>query len=187
MVEGGDGCSHLVMEITIKEKLVSESQLKEKVRELAQQIEADAAGRQIVLVVVLKGSMVFAADLMREIKGSVQIDTVACSSYGTKTVSSGRVQLKKDLDLDVQGKYVVVIEDIIDTGRTLHFLCDHMKLHQPGVLKVCTLLDKPARREVELVAVYVGFEIPDYFVVGYGIDCAEEYRNLPYIGWVETE
>ncbi|MEI4462469.1 hypoxanthine phosphoribosyltransferase [Exiguobacterium sp. A1_3_1] len=175
------------MEITIKEKLVSESQLKEKVRELAQQIEVDAAGRQIVLVVVLKGSMVFAADLMREIKGSVQIDTVACSSYGTKTVSSGRVQLKKDLDLDVQGKYVVVIEDIIDTGRTLHFLCDHMKLHQPGVLKVCTLLDKPARREVKLDADYVGFEIPDYFVVGYGIDCAEEYRNLPYIGWVETD
>ncbi|ACB60375.1 hypoxanthine phosphoribosyltransferase [Exiguobacterium sibiricum 255-15] len=178
---------HPVMEIVIKEKLVSESELAAKVKELAVAIERDAAGRQIVLVVVLKGSMVFAADLMREIKGSVQIDTVACSSYGAKTVSSGRVQLKKDLDLDVEGKYVVVIEDIIDTGHTLSFLCEHMKLHKPGVLKICTLLDKPARREVPLDADYVGFEIPDYFVVGYGIDCAEEYRNLPYVGWVETD
>lgn len=176
-----------MMDIQIKGKLFDEDQIKHRVRELAEQIERDAAGRPIVLVAVLKGSMVFAADLMRQMNGSVQLDTVAASSYGKKSVSSGNVQLRKDLDLDVEGKYVVIIEDIIDTGQTLKFLCQHMSLHQPGELKICTLLDKPARRLVTLDADYVGFEIPDEFVIGYGIDYAEQYRNLPYIGFVETD
>ncbi|MGA9468794.1 MAG: hypoxanthine phosphoribosyltransferase [Exiguobacterium marinum] len=174
------------MEIQIKGKLFDEQQIRDRVKELAEEIEKDANGTPIVIVAVLKGSMVFAADLMRYMKGSVQLDTVATSSYGKKTVSSGSVQLRKDLDLDVEGKYVVIIEDIIDTGQTLKFLCKHMELHQPKQLKICTLLDKPARRLVQLDADYVGFEIPDEFVIGYGIDYAEQYRNLPYIGYVET-
>lgn len=175
------------MEIQIKGKLFDEEQIKQRVKELAQEIEKDADGTPIVLVAVLKGSMVFASDLMRFMTGNVQLDTVATSSYGKKTVSSGSVQLRKDLDLDVEGKYVVIVEDIIDTGQTLKFLCKHMELHQPQELKICTLLDKPARRLVTLDADYVGFEIPDEFVIGYGIDYAEQYRNLPYIGFVETE
>lgn len=175
------------MEIDIRGKLFTEEEIATRVQELAKQIEEDANGTPIVLVAVLKGAMVFVSDLMRYMSGNIQLDTVAVSSYGKKTVSSGVVQLKKDLDLDVEGKYVVIVEDIVDTGNTLKFLEKHMELHQPGALKICTLLDKPSRRLVELEADYVGFEIPDEFVVGYGIDYAEQYRNLPYIGFVATD
>ncbi|WP_235788424.1 hypoxanthine phosphoribosyltransferase [Salipaludibacillus sp. CUR1] len=165
--------------------MISESEIKQKVKELAEEIEKDFNNEPVVLVAVLKGSFVFAADLMREMKGNVQVDFISVSSYGNQTETTGKVRLLKDLDSNITNENVVVVEDIVDSGLTLHFLRDHLHMHKPKQIKVCTLLDKPERRRVDLPIDYVGFVIPDEFIVGYGIDFAQRYRNLPYIASVE--
>lgn len=169
----------------IKDVMISETAIKDRVKELAEQIENDFNNEAIVLIVVLKGSFIFAADLMREMKGNIKIDFISVSSYGDETESTGKVRLLKDLDANITDQNVLVVEDIIDSGLTLHFLRGHLQAHKPKQIKICTLLDKPERRKVELPVDYVGFVIPDEFIVGYGIDYAQMYRNLPHISTVE--
>ncbi|XZF76819.1 hypoxanthine phosphoribosyltransferase [Bacillus sp. AL-1R] len=173
------------MAYRIKDTLISETDLKNRVKELAKQIEQDFNNEPLILIVVLKGSFVFAADLVREMKSNINVDFISVSSYSNQTESTGKVRLLKDLDENITDKNVVVIEDIIDSGLTLHFLRDHLQMHKPKSIKICTLLDKPERRKIDLPVDYVGFVIPDEFIVGYGIDYAQQYRNLPYIATVE--
>jgi hypoxanthine phosphoribosyltransferase len=173
------------MAYRIKDTLISETDLKNRVKALAEQIEQDFNNEPLILVVVLKGSFVFAADLVREMKSNINVDFISVSSYSNQTESTGKVRLLKDLDENITDKNVVVIEDIIDSGLTLHFLRDHLQMHKPKSIKICTLLDKPERRKIDLPVDYVGFVIPDEFIVGYGIDYAQQYRNLPYIATVE--
>ncbi|MGQ9523353.1 MAG: hypoxanthine phosphoribosyltransferase [Armatimonadota bacterium] len=161
--------------------LLTREQISVRVRELAAQISHDYAGREPVLVGILRGAVVFLADLMREMTISATIDFMAISSYGDASTSSGEVRLLKDLDESIEGKDVLVVEDIVDSGRTLQFLLNTLEVRRPRSLKVCTLLDKPSRRVVDLSADYVGFQIPDLFVIGYGLDWAGRFRNLPYI------
>lgn len=165
--------------------LITEDQLKQKVKQIGAQMQEEFQDEPFVLIIVLKGAYVFAADLIRELEGSVTIDFVAASSYGNQTETTGKVRLLKDIDVNITGKHVVLVEDIIDSGLTLNFLKEHFQLHKPKSMKICTLLDKPERRKVDLIADYVGFVIPDTFIVGYGIDYAEKYRNLPYIATVK--
>lgn len=169
----------------VKDVMISEQEIKERVKELAAEIERDFNNEEIFFIVVLKGSFVFAADLLREMKSNIQVDFISVSSYSDQTETTGKVKLLKDLDADITDRNVVVIEDIIDSGLTLHFLRDHLKMHKPKQVKICTLLDKPERRRIDLPVDYVGFVIPDEFIVGYGIDYAQQYRNLPYIANVE--
>ncbi len=173
------------MAYRIKDTMLSETDIKKRVKELAEEIENDLVNEEIVLIVVLKGSFVFAADLIREMKGDIKVDFISVSSYSDQTETTGKVKLIKDLDANITNRNVVVVEDIIDSGLTLHFLRDHLKMHKPKQIKICTLLDKPERRRVDLPVDYVGFVIPDEFIVGYGIDYAQKYRNLPYIATVE--
>lgn len=173
------------MPYKIKDTMISEAEIAKRVKELASEIEADFKNEPIFLIIVLKGSFVFASDLIREMKGDVNVDFISVSSYSDQTETTGKVKLLKDLDADITNKNVVVVEDIIDSGLTLHFLRDHLKMHKPKSIKICTLLDKPERRRVDLPVDYVGFVIPDEFIVGYGIDYAQKYRNLPYIATVE--
>jgi hypoxanthine phosphoribosyltransferase len=173
------------MPYEINETMLSEERIKERVKELAEEIEKDFQNEPIVLIAVLKGSFVFAADLMRDIKSSVQIDFISVSSYGSQTETTGKVRLLQDLDTNITNENVIVVEDIVDSGLTLDFLIDHLRMHKPKQLKICTLLDKPERRRVDLPIDYVGFVIPDEFIVGYGIDYAQQYRNLPYIASVK--
>jgi hypoxanthine phosphoribosyltransferase len=174
-----------LMGYRIKDVMISETAIKDRVKELAQQIESDYNNEAIVLIVVLKGSFIFAADLIREMKGDIKIDFISVSSYGDETETTGKVRLLKDLDANITNQNVLVVEDIIDSGLTLHFLRGHLQAHKPKQIKICTLLDKPERRKVDLPVDYVGFVIPDEFIVGYGIDYAQMYRNLPYISTVE--
>ncbi len=169
------------MKNDVKSVLYSEVQLKERVKAIADQISADYKDKELLLVGVLKGANVFMCDLMREISFPIQIDFIAASSYGHSTESSGVVKILKDLDFSIEGKHVLIVEDIIDTGLTLKYLTENFHSRGPKSLEICTLLDKPERRIAKLEVKYVGFEIPDEFIVGYGIDYAERYRNLPYI------
>jgi hypoxanthine phosphoribosyltransferase len=169
----------------IKNVMITETNIKQRVKKIAEEIENDFNNEAIILIIVLKGSFVFAADLIREIKGDIKVDFISVSSYGNDTETTGKVRLLKDLDANITNQNVVVVEDIIDSGLTLNFLLDHLKTHKPKQIKICTLLDKPERRRVELPVDYVGFVIPDEFIVGYGIDYAQMYRNLPYIATVE--
>jgi hypoxanthine phosphoribosyltransferase len=169
----------------IKEIMLPAAKIKQRVKEIAEEIENDLVNEEIVLIVVLKGSFVFAADLIREMKSDIKVDFISVSSYSDQTETTGKVKLIKDLDANITNRNVVVVEDIIDSGLTLHFLRDHLKMHKPKEIKICTLLDKPERRRVDLPVDYVGFVIPDEFIVGYGIDYAQKYRNLPYIATVE--
>jgi len=173
------------MPYRIKDTLISESDLKQRVKQIAEEIERDFNNESVVMIVVLKGSFVFAADLIREMNCDINVDFISVSSYSDQTESTGKVKLLKDLDSNITKKNVVVIEDIIDSGLTLHFLKDHLQLHKPRSIKICTLLDKPERRKIDLPVDYVGFVIPDEFIVGYGIDYAQKFRNLPYIATVE--
>lgn len=173
------------MAYKIKNTMISETDIKQRVKKMAEEIETDFNNEAIVLIIVLKGSFVFAADLIREMKGNIKVDFISVSSYGDETETTGKVRLLKDLDANITNQNVVVVEDIIDSGLTLNFLHDHLKTHKPKQIKICTLLDKPERRRVELPVDYVGFVIPDEFIVGYGIDYAQMYRNLPYIATVE--
>jgi hypoxanthine phosphoribosyltransferase len=176
-----------IVSYKIKDTLISETDIAKRITELAREIETDFNHEPIVLIIVLKGSFIFAADLIREMKGDITVDFISISSYSDQTETTGKVKLLKDLDANITNQNVVVIEDIIDSGLTLHFLRDHLQLHKPKQIKLCTLLDKPERRRVEMDVDYVGFVIPDEFIVGYGIDYAQRYRNLPYIATVEAE
>ena len=165
--------------------MLSQGEIENKVTELAKQIEKDYEGQDLVLVGILKGASVFVADLMRKINLNVNIDFMSVSSYGSGTVSSGTVKILKDLDVDIKDKNVLIVEDIIDSGITLRNLYDTLMTREPRSLKLCTLLNKPARKKVDVNVDYVGFVIEDKFIVGYGIDYDEKYRNLPYIAIVE--
>ncbi len=175
--------SKSIMENDIEQVLLSQEQLKEIVKDLGERITEDYKGKKLLLVSVLKGSVVFMGDLMREIKIPCCIDFMAVSSYGNSTSSSGAVKIIKDLDTNViEGSDLLIVEDILDSGKTLHYLMDILSRRNPSSIKICTLLDKPDRRVVDLKADYSGATIPDAFVVGYGLDYAEKYRNLPYVG-----
>lgn len=165
--------------------MISEEDVDAKIAELGKQISEDYAGKQVHLLCILKGSVFFMCELAKRITVPVSMDFMSVSSYGDGTKSSGIVKIAKDLDETLEGKDVIVIEDIIDSGRTLYYLLDVLQKRQPKSLKLCTLLDKPDRRVKDVKVDYVGFEIPDEFVVGYGLDYAQKYRNLPYIGIVE--
>lgn len=165
--------------------MFSQEEIEAKVIELAKQIEKDYKGQDLLLVGILKGASVFVADLMRKIDLNVNIDFMSVSSYGSGTVSSGTVKILKDLDVDIKNKNVLIVEDIIDSGITLRNLYDTLMTREPRSLKLCTLLNKPARKKVDVDVDYVGFVIEDKFIVGYGIDYDEKYRNLPYIAIVE--
>ena len=169
----------------IKEVLYSEAYIDSMVKRVGAEISRDYADKNLLLVSVLKGSVVFMADLMRAITIPARIDFMCVSSYGSGTKTSGVVKIKKDLDGDIYGKNVIIIEDIIDTGTTLKFLKAHLADRNPKSIKVCTLLDKPSRRLVDLKADYVGFEIENLFVIGYGLDYDQKYRNLPYVSYLE--
>lgn len=165
--------------------LISEEKVEKKIQELAEQITRDYEGKQVHLICVLKGSIFFTCELAKRIPLPVTLDFMSVSSYGDATESSGRVRIVKDLDESIENKDVIVIEDIIDSGRTLSYLMDMLSARKPASLKLCTLLDKPERRVTDVSVDYIGFEIPDKFVVGYGLDYGQRYRNLPYIGVVE--
>jgi len=171
----------------VSEILVDAERLQARIRELGGQITADYEGRDLLLVGVLKGAVFFMADLMRELALPCEIDFMAISSYGAGTDSSGVVRILKDLDLNIAGRDVLVVEDIIDSGLTLSYLMRTLQARRPATLEICTLLTKPERREIDVPVKYVGFEIPNKFVIGYGLDFAERYRNLPYIGVLRAE
>ena len=171
-----------IMEQDVERVLFSEEELSRRVGEIAAQIDADYVGREPLLVSVLRGSFVFMADLVRKITLPCTVDFMAVSSYGTGSSSSGQVKIIKDLSEHIEGKDVIVVEDILDSGNTLSYLLEILKARQPASIRLCTLLDKPSRRVKPVELHYSGFSIPDYFVVGYGLDYAERYRNLPYIG-----
>ena len=166
----------------VKEILFSEEQLKERVAQIAAQIDRDYAGKELMLVSVLRGSFIFMADLVRAITVPCKVDFMAVSSYGSGTVSSGQVQITKDLSEDITGRHLLVVEDILDSGNTLSYLLEVLRARKPASIRLCTLLDKPERRVKPVHLDYTGFTIPDAFVVGYGLDYDEHYRNLPYIG-----
>lgn len=165
--------------------LVSEEEVDRRTRELGEQISKDYAGKQLHLICVLKGGVFFMCELAKRITVPVSMDFMSVSSYGDDTKSSGVVKIVKDLDESLEGKEVLIIEDIIDSGRTLSYLMEVLKARKPNSLRLCTLLDKPDRRVKEVTVDYTGFAIPDKFVVGYGLDYAQKYRNLPYVGVVE--
>ena len=164
------------------ETLISKEAVEARVQELADRIMEDYGGKEIYMVCVLKGGIFFMVDLARKIKGDVLFDFMVVSSYGSGTESSGHIKIKKDLDGNIEGKDVLIVKDIIDSGNTLSQLRKFLLARNPASLKICTILDKPSRREVEVPVDYVGFEIPDAFVVGYGLDYDQRYRNLDYIG-----
>ena len=166
----------------VGEVLIEEDALQARIRELGREVSADYSGRELLLVGVLKGAVFFMADLMRSISVPCEIDFMAISSYGASTDSSGVVRILKDLDINIEGRDVLVVEDIIDSGLTLSYLVRNLESRGPASLEVCALLTKPERREIEVDVRYVGFEIPNRFVIGYGLDFAERYRNLPYVG-----
>lgn len=163
------------------EVVLTESEIQKKIDELAERISRDYAGKELLVVGILRGAFIFMADLVRRLDVPVTIDFMAVSSYGNATESSGVVRIIKDLDESVAGRHVLLVEDIIDTGLTLKYLYEYLKARGPASLRVCTLLDKPDRRVVDFQPDYNGFTIPDYFVVGFGLDCGQLYRNLPAV------
>ena len=167
--------------------LVTPEQLNARVDELARQISADYAGEELLLVGVLKGAVFFMADLARRVTVPCALDFMAVSSYGSSTDSSGVVRILKDLDTEIEGRHVLIVEDIIDSGLTLSYLLKNLRSRKPASLEICALLTKPARRRTNITCRYVGFEIPDEFVVGYGLDYAEHYRTLDFIGVLTPE
>lgn len=174
------------MSETIRE-LLSEEAVDRKIKELGEAISRDYEGMQVHLICVLKGGVFFTCELAKRITVPVSLDFMSVSSYGDETKSSGVVKIVKDLDESIENKDVIVVEDIVDSGRTLSYLLENLKSRKPRSLRLCTLLDKPDRRVKQVKVDYTGFEIPDEFVVGYGLDYAQKYRNLPYIGIVELD
>lgn len=166
----------------VEKILFSQEQLQARVRELGAQITRDYAGKEVAVAAILRGSYVFMADITRAIELPITVDFMSVSSYGSGTSSSGQVEIKKDLSDPIEGKELLIVEDILDSGNTLYYLSDVLRARKPASIRICTLLDKPDRRAKPIRADYVGFTIPDAFVVGYGLDYDEKYRNLPYIG-----
>jgi hypoxanthine phosphoribosyltransferase len=175
------------LEAAVTEILVDEETLRNRVAELGEEVSRDYAGRDLLLIGVLKGAVFFMADLMRHLTVPCEIDFMAISSYGASTDSSGVVRILKDLDINIEGREVLVVEDIIDSGLTLSYLMRNLEARQPASLEVCALMTKPERREIDVPVRYIGFEIPNRFVIGYGLDFAERYRNLPYVGVLDPE
>lgn len=171
----------------IKEILISKEALDARVRELGLEISEKYKGKELLMIGVLKGANVFMSDLMRAVSVPIQIDFIAASSYGVSTESSGVVRIVKDLDYSIEGKHVMIVEDIIDTGLTLKYLYDNFSARKPASLSIISLLDKPERRKADIKVDYTGFVIPDEFIVGYGIDYAEKYRNLPFVATLKPE
>ncbi|MBQ7816784.1 MAG: hypoxanthine phosphoribosyltransferase [Oscillospiraceae bacterium] len=171
----------------IKEVLISEEELKATVKELAAQVNRDYAGKNVLLVSILKGAVVFMADFMRELDLKCEIEFMVVSSYGSGVRTSGNVKIIKDLDVPIEGRDVIIVEDILDSGVTLSNLLKMLEERHPASMEICTLLDKPARRQAEVYAKYIGRQIPDAFVVGYGLDYDEKYRNLPFVGILKPE
>lgn len=170
----------MVMDI-VERILISEDEIQNRVRELAAQISQDYQGKEILLLCILKGGLMFLADLAKHIDVPVSMDFIGISSYGSATQSSGVVRITKDLEESIEGKHVLVIEDIIDSGLTLSYLINNLCIRKPASLRICTLLDKQVNREVNIPVDYVGFTVPNEFLVGYGLDYSELYRNIPYI------
>ena len=175
------------MKNDIEKVLYSEQELSDIVKKLGAQISEDYKDRNLLMVSVLKGSIVFMSDLMRAVTIPCEIDFMAVSSYGNKTTSSGTVRILKDLDRDIGGYDVLLVEDILDSGKTLNYLMDLLYARNPASIRICTLFDKPDRREVDIYADYKGLLVPDEFIVGYGLDFSEKYRNLPYIGVLKED
>ncbi|MCL2125082.1 MAG: hypoxanthine phosphoribosyltransferase [Oscillospiraceae bacterium] len=175
------------MEEDLKDVLYTEEQIKQRVIELGAQINKDYEGKAPLMIGILKGCFVFFADLARSIKLQCEIRFLIASSYGFSSVTSGTVKIGTELDFEIEGRDVIIVEDILDSGVTLSILREHIASHNPASLKVCALLDKPARRQVPISAEYLGFTCPDEFLVGYGLDYAERYRNLPYIASLKPE
>ena len=173
------------MPVHLRETLLSEAVLRERVRELAQRISSEHAGHEVLLVGVLRGAFIFLADLVRQLTVPAKIDFIAVSSYGTG-LESGAVRLVMDLREDIAGRHVLLVEDIVDSGRTLSYLREMLSARHPASLQICALVRKPDGLQVELPVDYLGFDIPNVWVVGYGLDCADEYRGLPYIAAVEV-
>ena len=171
----------------IQEVLVSEKQLKKRIKEMAEEITRDYAGKAPLMVGILRGSVIFMADLVRQIDLPISMDFMVVSSYGAGTVSSGLVNIKKDLEEDIRGRDVIIVEDILDTGNTLVKLTAELLRREPASLKLCVMLDKPSRRTTPIKADYVGFSIPDAYVVGFGLDYDQGYRQLPYVGVLKPE
>ena len=170
------------LEAAVTEVLIDRDDLQRRIAELGEEISTDYAGRDLLLIGVLKGAVFFMADLMRNLTIPCEIDFMAISSYGVSTDSSGVVRILKDLDINIEGRDVLIVEDIIDSGLTLSYLMRNLEAREPASLEICALLTKPDRREAEVPVRYIGFEIPNRFVIGYGLDFAERYRNLPYVG-----
>ena len=166
----------------IERVLLSETQIAERIKEVAKKIDEDYQGKEVIAVCILKGSVVFFADLIRAMKTPISIEFMKVSSYGFGTTSSGRLSVGLDILSNIEGKDVLIVEDIIDSGHTMYALKDMLKTRNPASLRIVTLLDKPARRTMDINADYTGFEIEDEFVIGYGLDYAEKYRDLPYVG-----
>jgi len=171
----------------VEKILIDEQKLMERVKELGEQITEDYQGKDLVIISILKGAIVFTSDLVKHIDLPLAMDFMAVSSYGSSTKSSGVVRILKDLDEEIEGRDVLIVEDIVDTGLTLHYLVENLLSRKPASLKVCCCLDKPSRRKSQVKVDYVGFSIPDEFVIGYGLDYAEKYRNLPFIGVLAKE
>ncbi len=169
------------------EVLITKEELAAKVKELGRKITEDYKGESLLLVGILKGSVPFMADLMREIDLDVTLEFMSVSSYGSATKSSGIVRIIKDLDVPIEGLNVLIVEDIIDTGLTLDYLKGYLMGRHPKSLKICSILDKPSRRKVDIKGDYIGFEVEDKYIVGYGLDMDQHYRNLPYISWIKEE
>lgn len=167
-------------------KMISEEDVVSRIKELADRIDEDYKGEEVFIVCILRGAAFFACELAKRIKAPVTIDFMQVSSYGSGTVSSGEVRIIKDIELSVRDKNVIIVEDIVDTGNTLSTLRDIFEHRQSKSVRICSLLDKPDRREVEVDIDYVGFTVPDKFIVGYGLDCNQQHRNLPYIGVIEA-
>ncbi len=167
--------------------LIDEEKIMKRVAEMGTEITRDYQGKELVVICILRGGVIFMSDLVKQIKLPLYMDFMAVSSYGMSTKSSGIVRILKDLNEDIEGKDVLIVEDIVDTGLTLHYLVDYIKSRNPRSVKVCCFLDKPSRRKVDVEVDYVGFQIPDKFVVGYGLDYAQKYRNLPYVSVLEEE
>jgi hypoxanthine phosphoribosyltransferase len=175
------------LERAVGEILIEPEALRVRVAELGEELSAYYQGRDLLLIGVLKGAVFFMADLMRHLTMPCEVDFMAISSYGAQTDSSGVVRILKDLDINIEGRHVLVVEDIIDSGLTLSYLMRNLESREPASLEVCALLTKPARREIDVPVRWIGFEIPNRFVIGYGLDFAERYRNLPYVGVLSEE
>jgi hypoxanthine phosphoribosyltransferase len=171
----------------VRKVLIDEDALQQRIAELGEEISSDYRGRDLLLIGVLKGAVFFMADLMRKLTVPCEIDFMAITSYAGATESSGVVRILKDLDINIESRDVLVVEDIIDSGLTLSYLMRNLESREPASLEVCALLTKPERREIDVPVRYIGFEIPNRFVIGYGLDFAERYRNLPYVGVLDTE